>query len=73
LTPLDQICMNDNELEPEVLVRSIECKKLLLDAGADPTISYFKVGGEEESSAFMDAINFGTTVSNDTWTKMNGQ
>ena len=64
--------MNDFEAKPEVLIRSIECKKLLLDAGADPTLSCFDVVGDQ-ASAFMDAINFGTTVSNDTWTKMNGQ
>lgn len=65
--------MNDYEVEPEILVRNIECKKLLLDAGADPTLSCSNVVLGDQTSAFMNAIYFGTTVSNETWTKMNGQ
>lgn len=59
-------------VESETFVRSIECKKLLLDAGADPTLSCSNVVGHQ-TSEFMDATYHGTTVSNDTWTKMNGQ
>jgi len=69
--PLNQVWLLDCEQQPEELACSIECKKLLLEAGADPTLSSIEIGGEEQTSAFQCALRTGTAVSRDQLTTMN--
>ena len=55
-TPVSQE-VNDCEFEEETILKRIECRRLLLNAGADPTMGSLDMG-----SAITAAVNGGTVV-----------
>lgn len=54
-----EVAMSD----PQELQRSLECRIALLQAGADPTITYSSDGQESDSDAAPLAICLGSTTS----------
>lgn len=69
--PLEQLGRHDFEADPENLALSIECKKLLLEAGADATLSVLSMDIRDRLPAFTYAIYFGTAVSSSESTGIN--
>ena len=57
-TPLSLEIDDDDLREEEALLKRIECRRLLLNAGADPTI----VNSPGRNSAIAEAVIYGTVV-----------
>jgi hypothetical protein len=54
--------VNDDEAEGDELKDILTCRKLLIEAGCDPTIPIFDNEGREEGTAFSSAFEFGVPV-----------
>ena len=64
---LDAWPRNDFEAFPEESKRSIAWRRVLLDAGADPTAEYIGVNNDR-ASAFRSAVIYDTRVGGLFWT-----
>lgn len=53
--------MTDQEAESEDLKRSLVCRKILLQAGADPTVLTSSIDPDDNSTSMLvDALGMGT-------------